>query len=645
MDGTEIAVIAASWHLNDKITFAGLTPEFIREPAKAWRNYGSRVSFSLETALKDPEALDRVLNHARSDPYRSESQMFEPWFRGKPLTKYFLHLDLAKNKDGAGVALVHQEPRLDAVGRPVVRDGRQVWCNVVDLVHREVAPFSKEIDFKWLREKFVFELVARGFNIVLVSTDQWNCLSAGTLIATTRGLIPIETVRVGDTVASRSGPRRVERTFAYGVTPALRITTTDGDVITGTRDHRLEAAPPPRYAPWAWTPLKDLVLGSRLRLTQAPLVDTGTPQPLAPLVHPATGPKGALRQWSPPETLTPALSEWLGVVWGDGAVRQDGVSITAHATEADDLRRVTKAVFGFAPPYKSRGSRHGVVEVSSRALVRWMAAHGIVKPLIPDIVLRSPRAVKAAFLRGLFAADGHVSATDGAVSLSTSNEALAQQVRVLLRAEFGLASYLLPRRRRVTLPQGTTFDSQSWVITVRGSRRTFSEAIGVSYRTKARRLAKHLHRRGRDLVVRVRSIEPTFADVYDLQVEGDHSYIANGIVSHNSVEFQQQVRARGIETDLESADRTPAPYDTLLGSINDGSLDVYVHPVFMKEIRELRRINGAKYDHPKTGSKDASDAVACALYRCIQHHIDSPPIGAAVISVHRNPTVARPYGD
>lgn len=286
MDGTEIAVIAASWHLNDKITFAGLTPEFIREPAKAWRNYGSRVSFSLETALKDPEALDRVLNHARSDPYRPETQMFEPWFRGRPLTKYFLHLDLAKNKDGAGVALVHQEARLDEAGRPVTRDGKTVWRNVVDLVHREVAPFSKEIDFKWLREKFVFELVARGFNIALVTTDQWN-----------------------------------------------------------------------------------------------------------------------------------------------------------------------------------------------------------------------------------------------------------------------------------------------------------------------------------------------------------------------SVEFQQQVRARGIETDLESADRTPAPYDTLLGSINDGSLDIHVHPVFMKEIRELRRINGVKYDHPKTGSKDAADAVACALYRCIQHHIDSPPISAAVISVHRSPVVARPYGD
>lgn len=644
LEGTEIAIVAASWHLNDKITFTGLADEFRRDPVKAWRNYGSRVQFSMETALKDPTILDQRVNTARTDPYRAESRRFEPWFRGKPGALYFLHIDLAKNKDGAGVGLVHQEPALDHTGRPILREDRPVWRNVVDLVHREVAPFGAEIDFSWVREQFVFELVRRGFNLRLVTTDQWNCVSAGTLISTTRGLIPVEQVQVGDVVASRVGPRAVTRTFRYGVAPTLRVTTTDGVTLTGTARHRIEARRT-RRGPVEWVRLDDLRPGMVLQATAANLPETGTPQSVVPLVHGVTGPKGALRTWVAPKTLTPALAEWLGVVWGDGQVKEDGVVVTAHVSEGACCRRVFARVFGYAPPFRRTSESAGTVSLSSRGLVRWMRDNGWEKPLIPDAVLRSPRAVKAAFLRGLFSADGHVDPNDGKASLFTVHHSLAAQVQTVLRAEFGIASKVLRRQRVVRLPQGGTMASDSAVVMVRGSRRAFLDAVGFAYRTKRARAAAHAHRPGRCLPVVVARVEASFSDIYDLEVEGDHSYLANGLVSHNSVEFQQQIRARGIETDLESADRTPAPYDTLLGALMDGTLDYYLHPMFLKELRELRRINGTKYDHPKTGSKDASDAVACALYRCIQHQLDTPPSAQGVISVYRNPVVARSYGD
>jgi len=51
-DGSEIGIVAATWELNPKVTFDSLADEFKRNPSKAWRNYGSVISTSIDAASR-----------------------------------------------------------------------------------------------------------------------------------------------------------------------------------------------------------------------------------------------------------------------------------------------------------------------------------------------------------------------------------------------------------------------------------------------------------------------------------------------------------------------------------------------------------------------------------------------------------------
>jgi hypothetical protein len=163
-DGAEIAVVAATWHLNPKVTFDSLRLEFERNPGKAWRNYGSRLDGAAEASLKDPDLLQRTVNRVRLHPWEEDRQMFATWFRGRPGVRHFIHIDLAKNRDRAGVAMVHRDGKTGVV--------------TVDFMDSIAARAGREIDIAEVRRRYVYEMTARGFHIERVTYDQWNSLES-----------------------------------------------------------------------------------------------------------------------------------------------------------------------------------------------------------------------------------------------------------------------------------------------------------------------------------------------------------------------------------------------------------------------------------------------------------------------------------
>lgn len=77
-------------------------------------------------------------------------------------------------------------------------------------------------------------------DVLKCDTDHWAdaCLVAGTLIATRRGDVPIERVRVGDEVMTRVGWRRVRDACQTGHDrPVRTLMTSDGRTLTGTGNH------------------------------------------------------------------------------------------------------------------------------------------------------------------------------------------------------------------------------------------------------------------------------------------------------------------------------------------------------------------------------------------------------------------------
>ena len=123
-----------------------------------------------------------------------------------------------------------------------------------------------------------------------------------------------------------------------------------------------------------------------------------------------------------------------------------------------------------------------------------------------------------------------------------------------------------------------------------------------------------------------------YEDVYDIEVPETHNFaLAAGIFVHNSVDSVQLLIKSGIQAEVQSVDRSTEAYDTLKEQIYKGLLDIYHHPVFIRECEELIRKPNGKIDHPelsyrrsleegrKEGSKDVADAVAGCVNLCIKN--------------------------
>ena len=155
-DGSELAVLAATWELNPRISFEALASEFRANPLKAWRNYGSVVTHGHEAAIKEPDAVLNRQNLSRDTPWVLSKDCYADWFRGRRGVRYFMHFDLSKNRDSTGLALVHRE-----------RDGRLV----VDFMWQHRAPEGRDISYSLLRERYVYPLAGRAFHLECVSFD------------------------------------------------------------------------------------------------------------------------------------------------------------------------------------------------------------------------------------------------------------------------------------------------------------------------------------------------------------------------------------------------------------------------------------------------------------------------------------------
>jgi hypothetical protein len=138
--------------------------------------------------------------------------------------------------------------------------------------------------------------------------------------------------------------------------------------------------------------------------------------------------------------------------------------------------------------------------------------------------------------------------------------------------------------------------------------------------------------------VRVVDIHSSEAEVFDLEVDGDPSYVANGIVSHNSADALQKLRKRGIEAEVVSVDKTSDAYDTLKDAIYEGRVVLHPHPWLEAELRSVQRImksgGRVKIDHPDRmtgpdgneviGSKDVADALAGAVFSLTKRMLGRP---------------------
>ncbi|MEU3622074.1 ribonucleoside-diphosphate reductase, adenosylcobalamin-dependent [Amycolatopsis coloradensis] len=448
-----------------------------------------------------------------------------------------------------------------------------------------------------------------------------GCLTADTLVTTDRGLARLS--ELGDlygdrwqnaefTVATDEGPRRAAKFFVNGEEPTRRIETKGGYRIQGTLAHRVKVVEPGTGA-WVWKRLADIRSGDLVPLRLGGLVGAPRRVPLPVLDQAYYAGDRGIRV---PDEVTADLAELVGYFEGDGSSHSKGIRLCVADTDldvVDRLRILSKGLFGLEPAVRPcQGYRE--VTLQSVRLARWWQAAGFAKelpgsdhvgkgwtPRVPATIRESnDPEVYAAFLRGVFEADGTV--LEGVPSVSTSSELFGEDIRTLLLA-LGMATttrrttsgsggpivqirprdvdhamvfdeivgFIGERKARAMVclePKGSAkgdrvhLPRQVWDILVPFGHE-YRDAVVQSLRQTggvARMLARRIYsetfdpRLGRALDYLFEPVESNedggVQPTYDLSVPDNVTYVANGFVSHNTIGFMMDCDTTGIEPDF-----------------------------------------------------------------------------------------------
>lgn len=413
-------------------------------------------------------------------------------------------------------------------------------------------------------------------------------------------------------VSTNQGPRRATKFFVNGEEPTRRIVTRGGYTIQGTLAHRIKVVDE-STGEWAWKRLADIQPGDLVPIQLRTLVGEPRRVPL-PVLDQAyyTGDRDLFVPEEVSKELAELVGYFMGDGSLHSTGLEMCVA-NGDIDVLERLRTLTKELFGIEPVVRQRKGYHDV-RLQSVRLSRWWRAAGFAKtlpnrqhvgkgwvPRIPSAVLETnDPAIYCAFLRGLFEADGTLS--KGVPCLSTTSEEFASEVRTILltlgiatttiRSSTGFGGPINIVRIR-NVDHALRFDETVGFIGARKSRQVVSLESETSARSDyvflspgswgrlvppghparnavRQSLAKHggvlrtlasaissevlsgeLEHALDYLFERVSSnedggVQPT----YDLSVPDNVTYVAGGMVSHNTISFMLDCDTTGIEPDL-----------------------------------------------------------------------------------------------
>jgi len=403
---------------------------------------------------------------------------------------------------------------------------------------RKMLTMLFETGHPWITFKDAANVRSPQQHVGVVHSSNLCCIAADQRVVTDRGLLTI-----GELYALGGRNKVVGLDGVYDASemllprpnaPMVRIETVEGYSHKVTPDHKVWVADR------GWVEAQHLVPGDKLLTQQV---------------------EGL---WGPDHL--PELSYVMGLVAGDGTFGKGSVHVDIWESDFDLLQETTETVHlllegntvlrttSVNVPEFRIDAKLGKARLSSAPLCRLLAEHGFTKEnktRVPRLVWEGDRETAAAYLRGLYQADGNVVSSDDVTTLALASidRKFIEELQVLW-ANFGVKSSINQMRghEQREMPDGKGGRESYWsrplyrllVTSIRGCQ-IAEEITGLAASRKspaAQRYLRNLEKKGY-----MQKLHATFTgltqlpneDAYCLTVDSEtHAWTVNGFVTKNT---------------------------------------------------------------------------------------------------------------
>jgi len=358
-----------------------------------------------------------------------------------------------------------------------------------DVVARENIGTKEQRDKTLLFYKDALDLLDPGGEVIII-----GCFIAGTKILMADGTWKnIENVNAGEMVKTRKGDKIVTTNILQGVSDVYELRTNNGKIV-GTKNH-------PFLKKGKWVKMEDLKKGNKISFY--------------------SGKKDGRKD------ISKEMAWALGYMVGDGWV-------TLHPNSKGSMRYVVGIARGI---YKDRNEKiKNIFEknfgckfqikrknwhTTCAELGRWLLENGLERGAknkkVPDFIFEQDLERRVSFIKGFLDADGWEDKGKYNVKsfcYEVTSKELAEGIRLLAIISGLRVNNIYSRKRLIKAPNS----KEELISNTYHCRLYFGEPTKEVFVRSIKKVGKQ--------------------EVYDLSVEGEHSFIAEGFIVHNTTWHQ-----------------------------------------------------------------------------------------------------------
>lgn len=387
-------------------------------------------------------------------------------------------------------------------------------------------------------------------NSSILSIAPTGCQKKEMLVATSEGLLRLDELvdingikwqERGDlTAIQEKTDNIITKGFINGYAHTKKIRLYSGIELESTFNHQYRVI---RDGNYQWCRADELQLGDIVPSR----IGYYNKEDYCKLVHPQYEDyNGISKKVIFPDTLNEKFAFILGCYFANGSTKKNGgnpkykvIRFAMNTNKEDDINKLMEYcydVFGVRPrvnvPKDNRHKNCVDMYIASVNLCNLFAVNGLIKGKsyeisIPRLIRQSPRSVIESFLDGYYMCDGSHSGNNKYID--TVSFQLAQELAVIFRA-LGTDIKIL------------TYSDRSKSIGNRPLYRVyFGGRFSLGHNYTANRDRKNMLLQVKDILGadfifdEIISIEDSTNMTYDIEVNNEHYYLANGTVSHNTV--------------------------------------------------------------------------------------------------------------